>query len=472
MGSNVSRWLGKALLLTVAVAAALITIHFGEGSRGIATFAAFVGATAALWALTGSPFRLPGNEVGAAYLDMPAANAMLKEYYDDQKVENLAYQKNVALAMVPKNTDCEGKYVPVPTVYEVSQGISATFANAQGNQAPSQFVEFLVPLRPDYSITSITEQARVSSGSNVGAFMKMAKAVYDGALQGSAKSASSALYRSGTGSVSQIATGGITAGVIALQNPADIAQFSVNQTLQANSSDGGTPRAALGYVIARNVVAGTITVSATAMGGSAGSPSGWAAGDFLVRQGDNNAKITGWAAWLPLTAPTSTDNFYGVNRSPDSRLYGLAYPGQQQSIEEALIDCSMFVAREGGDPRHHFTNFGTQAALIKALGARREYVDWEKEGLIGFRGVKVQGPMGVIESYPDYACQAATGFLLQLDTWELLSVGGAVPHIKKYQDGIEMFRISNADAMELRAGYFANLAGRAPGWNAQIQFGA
>lgn len=406
----------------------------------------------------------------AAYLDMPAASAMLKEYYDGQKVENTAQQKNVALAMIPKDTDAEGKYVPVPTVFEVSQGISATFANAQGNQAPPQFAEFLITLRPDYSISTITEQSRVSSGSNVGAFMKMATAVYDGAIQGSAKSASSALFRNGTGSVSQIST--IAAGVITLTNPADIAQFSINQTLQANASDGGSPRAALGYVIARNVIAGTITVSATAMGGAAGSPTGWTTSDFLLRQGDNNAKMSGFPAWLPATAPTATDNFYGVNRSVDSRLYGLAYPGGQQSIEEALIDSSMLVAREGGDPRHHFTNFGTQSALIKALGARREYVDWEKDGVIGFRGVKVQGPQGVIESYPDYSCQAATGFLVQLDTWCLYSVGGPVPHIKKYQDGIEMFRVSNADAMELRVGYYGNIGCRAPGWNSQITFGA
>lgn len=405
-----------------------------------------------------------------AQLDMPAAGAMLKEYYDGQKVENTSQRKNVTLAMLPKDTDAEGKYVPVPTVYEVSQGVSATFADAQGNQSPPQFAEFLLTLRPDYSISSITEQARVSSGSNVGAFMKMATAVYDGALEASAKSASSAIFRAGTGSVSSISS--ITAGVITLNNPADIAQFSVNQTLQASATDGGSPRAARGWVIARNVIAGTVTVSATAMGGAAGSPTAWAANDFLLRQGDSNAKMSGFPAWLPTTAPGTTDNFYGVNRSVDTRLYGLAYPGQQQSVEEALIDCSMLVARENGDPRHHFTNYGSQAALVKALGARREYVDWEKEGVIGFRGVKIQGPQGVIESYPDYSCEAVRGFLLQLDSWCLYSVGGAVPHIKKYQDGIEMFRISNADAMELRVGYYGNLACRAPGFNAGITFGA
>lgn len=463
-------WLGKSLLLAtlIALAVAFIVTH--------SPLAAVAALVTSFWLTGGNPFASLkdfaklATDAGAAYLDMPAANAMLKEYYDEQKVENLAFQKNVALAMIPKSTDSEGKYVPIPTVYEVSQGIGATFANAQGNQAPSQFAEFLLTLRPDYSISTITEQARLSSGSNVGAFMKMATAVYDGALQGSAKSASSAMFRSGTGTVGQIST--ITAGVIVLTNPADIAQFSINQTLQSNTTDGGSPLAALGWVIARNTIAGTITVSATAMGGAAGTPASWAANQFLVRQGDNNAKMSGFTAWLPVTAPLSTDNFYGVNRSVDTRLFGLAYPGSLQSIEEALIDASMLVARENGDPRHHFTSFGTQSALIKALGARREFVDWEKDGVVGFRGVKIQGPTGVIESYPDYSCQAATGFLLQLDAWCLHSVGGAVPHIKKYQDGIEMFRVSNADAMELRAGYYGNIGCRAPGWNSQIAYGA
>lgn len=415
------------------------------------------------------PWEQMGADAGAAFMDMAAAQPMLKEYYEGAKVENLADQKNVALAMMPRDTDAEGKYVTVPTVWEVGQGISSNFALAQLNQTPNQFVEFMIPLRPDYAVHSITEQARLSSGSNVGAFMKMATSVIDGALQGSAKSASSALYRSGTGSVGAIST--IASGVITLTNPADIAQFSVNQVLQANSTDGGSPRAALGYVIARSVMAGTITVS-TVAGGAAGSPTGWTAADFLVRQGDNNAKMTGFAAWLPLTAPTTTDNFYGVNRSVDTRLFGLAYPGSQAAIEETLIDASMLVAREGGDPRHHFTSFGTQSALDKALGARREFVSYEKNAVIGFRGIRIQGPMGDIESYADYSCQQATGWLLQLDTWKLYSVGGSVPTIKKYLDGQDFFRISNADAMEIRVGYFGNVGCRAPGWNSQITYGA
>lgn len=39
------------------------------------------------------------------YLDLTAMNAALKELYDGQVVENLVYNDNPFLAMVPKKTD-------------------------------------------------------------------------------------------------------------------------------------------------------------------------------------------------------------------------------------------------------------------------------------------------------------------------------------------------------------------------------
>lgn len=404
-----------------------------------------------------------------AYLDLPAGNAALKEHYDDQKVENLAYDDNPALVMVPKKTDATGKVWPVPVIYETSQGASATFSNAQGNQSPMLLAEFMMTLRPEYGLATLSNQLMKASADKAGSFIDFATKYVDVMLQGVGTRIASALFRSGTGSIGSISN--ISAGVITLTNASDVTQFAINQTLQASSTDGGAPRAALGYVVARDVQAGTITVSATAMGGAAGSPSGWANADFLLVQGDSNAKLSGFSAWLPTTAPSTTDNFYGVNRSPDSRLYGLAYPGTAQPVEEAVIDAAMLVAREKGKPKHLITNYGTYSATVKALGARREFVDWEsKDGVIGFRGVKIEGPNGTIQMFPDRSCQARTGYLLQMPTWQLLSLG-ATPHIFKYGDGLEMLRLGNADASEVRGGAYLNLACDAPGWNSQISFG-
>jgi len=161
------------------------------------------------------------------------------------------------------------------------------------------------------------------------------------------------------------------------------------------STDGGAPRAALGYVVARNVMAGTITVSAVAMGGPAGTPRvGWPTTSFSSRA-TATPRPRAFSAWLPVTAPGATDNFYG-----GQSIVGLeaVRPGLQRGPAAgggSHHRRGVAGAAREGRPRHFITNYGSEAALLKAMGARREYVDWKSEdGEIGFRGVVIQGPSG------------------------------------------------------------------------------
>lgn len=403
------------------------------------------------------------------YLDLTAMNAALKELYDGQVVENLVYADNPALAMVPKKTDFGGKYKPIPIITGVSQGRSATFSNAQGNQSPVQVESFLLTRVSDYSIATIDNQTMLASKTDKMAFLEGSKLVIDGAIRSITNSLAGALFRSGTGSIGAIST--ITTGVIVLTNAQDVVQFEINMVLQANATDGGTPRVALGYVVAVNRSAGTLTVSATGLGGSPGTPASWAAADFLLVQGDNNLKAKGFAAWLPTVAPTTGDNFFGVDRSVDpTRLAGVRYDGSAQSIEEALIDSSSLLAREGGKPNVCITNFASYSALEKSLGSKVQYVELKgspQSAEIAFRGIMINGANSMIKVFPDRSCQGLTGYLLQMDTWCLEALGDA-PQILRYGDGLEMLRVSNADAGEVRVGYYANLRTNAPGWNANV----
>jgi hypothetical protein len=88
---------------------------------------------------------------------------------------------------------------------------------------------------------------------------------------------------------------------------------------------------------------------------------------------------------------------------------------------------------------------------------------------IAFRGIMVNGANSMIKVFPDRNCQPNKGYLLQMNTWTLNSLGDA-PQILRYGDGLEMLRVSNADAGEVRIGYYANLATNAPGWNANVTF--
>jgi len=405
-----------------------------------------------------------------AYLDLTAMNAALKELYDGQVIENLVYADNPFMAMVKKKTDFGGKYKPVPIITGASQGRSATFANAQANQSAVIVDSFLLTRVSDYSIATIDNQTMLASRTDKMSFLEGAKLLIDGAIRAITLSTASALFRSGTGSIGQI--GALPgAGVITLSNPNDVVQFEVNMTLQANATDGGVPRAALGYVIAVNRSAGTVTVSAASQGGAAGNPALWAANDYLLVQGDVNAKISGLAAWIPQVAPSATP-FFGVDRSVDvTRLGGVRYDGSAQSIEEAMIDASSLLAREGGKATHCFVSFASYSALEKALGAKVQYVDLKGPADIAFRGIQINGANSVIKVIPDRSCQPLTGYMLQLDTWTLESLGDC-PQILRYGDGLEMLRVANADAGEVRVGMYGNLATNAPGWSLNLKLGA
>jgi hypothetical protein len=242
---------------------------------------------------------------------------------------------------------------------------------------------------------------------------------------------------------------------------------------------------AVGFVKAVNRSAGTVTVSDISPTGSAATPTNWSTSfPYLAVQGDVNfasgglgigsglaAKVVGLAAWLPTTAPGSTDSFWGVNRSADvTRLGGVRFDGRSESIEEALIDASSLVAREGGSPEMCVTNFSSYAALEKSLGSKVQYVSVKHdEADIAFAGITVNAPYGPITVIPDRSCPSQIGYLLSMDSWKLRSLG-KVPHILKYGlEGLEGIRVSNSDALEVRIGYYANLICNAPGWNAVVQ---
>jgi hypothetical protein len=386
-------------------------------------------------------------------LDLPAANAFLKEWYDAQKVQNLAYAKNPFFAMVPKDEEVGGKYYPQPIQFEVNQGRSATFSNAQGNQSAAQFAEFLVTYKRDYDIATIDNLTLESAMTSTGAFKNAATVLIDSAIRGCTISQASALFRSGTGTIGQI-SGSVSSGVITLTNPADVSQFGVNQTLQANTTDGGaSPRAALGYVVARNGAATAPSLSPPPPRAAApATPTGWSCVTTTSScRATYNAKPSGLAAWLPLTDPhlAVSDNFYGVNRSgrlPPLRRSATTAAGQP--IEEAAHRPHHAAWPRGrAAPAHFATNYGSYAALVKALGTRREYEDMQGPGGPGLpQPSSSTAPTGPLKCFSGQKLPGpATGYVLHDGHLEkACSLGAGAENPQVPRTGSEMLRVYNS----------------------------
>lgn len=429
------------------------------------------------WPSGGTPPTPALNQSGGPSFsfDLGAANAALKELYDDQKIANLVYKNNPFLAMVPKMEEFGGKYMPIPLIVNTSQGRSGTFSNAQSNQTAATVQSFALTRTQNYSIAQIDNQTMLASKTDKMAFINGATVVIDGAIRALTNSLATQIFRSGSGAIGTVAAGGsTTTGIFTLANPSDVVNFEVNMTIEArNPSTGALRSGGPAYIIAVNRTSGQLTFSSS-MGGSAGGLAAWGitTGDTLNVQGDYNIALKGLAGWLPTTAPTSGDNFFGVDRSTDpTRLAGVRFDGSSESIEEAVIDASLLVAREGGNPDVCVMPFSSYAALEKSLGSKAQYISFDGPAKIAFPGILINGAAGQIKVFPDRSCTAKTAYLLQMDTWKLYSLGPA-PHIAKYADGLEMLRVYNSDAAELRVVSYANLGCNAPGFNAVVQLGA
>ncbi len=428
--------------------------------------------------------------MAAIYATASNQVAALKELYDNPSdyMKDLVYLKNPFLALVPKNEapgGFAGKYIPVPLVYGTPQGRSHTFASAQGNQTAPALKSFFVYRVSDYQLVTISNELLEATKDDAGAFIDEAKLNMDTGFRNVSNNLAFQMFGAAAGERGQISS--ITTGVIVLVDPNSVVNFEVGMSLISYSVSGQTPTqstaAAVGYVIAVNRSAGTVTVAAT-QGGNAATPTNWSTSfKYLAVEGDiafvssglataASLQVTGLAGWLPVTAPTlGSDSFWGVDRGSDvTRLAGVRFDGSAETIEEALIDAAALVAREGGQPDMCFMSFASYSALQKSLGSKVQYVSVKHdEADIAFAGITVNAPYGPITVIPDRNCTAQTAYLLSMNTWKFRSLGKA-PHILTYGlEGLEGLRVGNADALEIRIGYYGNLICNAPGWNCVVQ---
>lgn len=415
-----------------------------------------------------------------------AVAGILKELYDDQKVQWLTYKDNPTLAMMHKEEKFPGKYYPVPVVYGLTQGASATFATAYNNQSSPLVAEFLVTRVADFSIATIDGQLLAAAQTDPGAFIDGAELMIDAAWQTAVNRIASAMFRNGAGTIGQISSVTNISGnnyTVVLTNPDDATQFEAGQVLVAvqNVDGSGSAPTDVGSITSVDRNAGTmIVLSVTNIA------SNWPTLYYLATQGDlpttsnNNfqpsgstatnklLKLAGFAAWLPLTAPTTGDSFFGVDRSVDVvRLAGVTFDGSSLSLEEALLQGTGRLAMQGGKPDVGICSYATYTAIITSLGAKVQYID-QKIGDIGFRGVQVNGANTVMNVFPDRSCPDGLVYMLEMDTWTLRSQGAA-PHILKYLDEIEILRIPGVDAAELRVGGYMNQYTKKPGHNGVIK---
>ena len=408
-------------------------------------------------------------------LDLNTVSEALKEHYKPLRVQNMVYKDNPLFAMMPKYTKFGGENMPIPLIYANPQRRSATFLNGQANASTSALRQFVLTRVKDYSFASITGESIKATERDSDAFLRYATMEVDGALHSLTRSLAIGMYRDGTGSRGLVNAEPSNSAnmVITLKNSEDITNFEVGMIVNVFNSSGtqkiGKTSETGDFTIdAVDRDAGTLTF--TGQEYASGSGGTIAANDLIIAKGDKDLVVSGLEAWVPTqaTVDAGVPNLFGAVRSTDvTRLAGNRFDGSALPIEEALIGGASRVAREGGSPDHCFVDYATFSNLEKALGSKVVYSEAKARDVdIGFAGIDIRGPRGTIKVIPDQNCQPDVAWMLQLYTWSLNTLGDAPMFLDL--DNNRMLRESDADAYEVRLGYYGNVACNAPGYNCRI----
>lgn len=395
---------------------------------------------------------------------------MLKEFYTPKHVQNMVYKKNQLLATLPKAEDKEGETWDTPIIIADPQAGSVTFSVAQGNKGPISTDKFQLTAADDYSFGSISRKLIKATKTNKGAFLPAAKVHIDGAVNTATRSRAIQLFGDGSGAKAQAAS--FSTDTITLTNRHDAVKFQKGEVIQlaANADKtgaavrGGSPGTAT--ILAVNRTLGTLQCTAT-VSTVITSPT---ALDWIYRAGDYDGALVGLDGWLPSTTPTTS--LFGVDRTVDPEMLGgvrLDRSGSEStSVIEALIDiCSEVFTVGGGEVDHIFLHPSQLRALSKSELARVEKAKFEITDNIGFRGFTLTTDMGEARIMGDRYCPYDRAYALQLDTWELGSLGPCVDIFDRDSDQ-EMLREASTDGYEVRIGGYAQLSCNAPGFNGVV----
>lgn len=405
---------------------------------------------------------------------------ILKEYYTEQRLIELMQQDAPLLALMPKSEQFGGDVLPVVVRYGISQGINSQFTTARTSSSATSalFEQFAMTRVKKYAFARVDGELLRASKGDKSAFVEALTAEIDSVLMGAKRRMAFEAYRGGWGHIGNINSDtGSGATTLTLADVDDVTIWEKGMKVVFSSSENAaTLRSTTGLeVSAVNRATGVITFTTEITSIAAAITNG----DYIFIDGERQSSATptrrcvaGLLAWLPTSAPATTDSFFGVNRSVDpTRLAGQRVSATTVPIEEALISGNVQVGREGGKIGNWFLSYTSWARLEKGLGTRVRYDNAvsKESANIGFKAIVVTGPGGDAKVIADAFCPGDYAFGLDLKSWKLRFIDKMfINRGESGGDGLDILRLTDEDSYESAWAFYGNMMCDAPGHNVVV----
>lgn len=379
------------------------------------------------------------------------------------------YKKSKLLQLIKKDTTFggEGRHYTVSTA--PTQGGSSDYQKAYSHQGPSAHQRFFLQHRTEYQLARIKGSAIAKTMGDKNALKSVITEEFDKAGYAFGREMAAILWAAGGGARGRIRSGTTLSGTeVTLGTKTDIVRFEVGMWVQFASDDGtGTSPSGLRgsgtelQITAVNVKDGKFTVSA-----ALNTVPSIADTDYIFRSGDYGNRMTGIPGWVPISAPSASESFFGVDRSvSEFRLSGYRRASQGGSKEAAILATAAEAAMHGGEGKYVCTNSLDYNDLINEVGSDR-VVDVETDkGKIGFKGIGVESAMGslTILAEPD----VPRGYFWILDPEEIeLATAGDCPRVLDFDGLGKLVRVQGEDAYQFDIGAYGNIGYKNPGHGA------
>lgn len=393
--------------------------------------------------------------------NLTTVSYIYRRKYDDGRVGDLAMRDHPVMKMMTKSGGMGGPATGwfYAIRYGNPQGISGTFSTAQSNASGSNGVQMQATRRKKYGVIQLDGEALAAAQDDKGAFLDLVTQESDGIIEEHGDTLAFELYRDGNGWRGQRSS--ISSDVITLSTADDARNFKVDMVLIASpNEDGSSARSGSATVVAVDEDAGTVEVD------DASNITSFANDDYLFRQGDVGTIIDGFAAHLPLTAPSlGSDSFRGVDRGADPRrLSGVRVNDTATSIEENAGLCAVKISQIGKRANILSINPIKFWEAARRLNAKVTYDGGGVKAAYGFEGFDIHTPAGTLRAVADPDCPTNRGYVLNLRTWYWKHLKAWTHFIRDDGGGVSL-RIYNDDGIEARTRSMGNVCCREPGCN-------
>lgn len=379
---------------------------------------------------------------------------MYKRLYLTRSLTNMALRRTPAFKVISKHDDLDGEGSFIGLNVALPVGASASRTKARANTKPSKFKKWFIQRKKYYGFVQIEGEGLHASRRDPAAYLRLKRKEMDEMLAYIGMQIGASWWGDGAGDIGRVAsvTGSNPVTAIQLTNPRQAINFHENQRIVfAATRTGGTTEVdgsaveIIYQVDGVNLMTGALTVSRVQGTGAASDP---AANDYIYVDGNYDALMHGFSAYVPASDPGSggvPDTLNGVSRVANpTQLAGFRGTWEGSITESAKrLSALMGMYHTSASSALWLSDYNWYRLEQEQEQLGRVIRDQRAEAVFGTPAIVLNTPRGAIPVMADPFQPEDFGALIDHSTWELHHLEG-LPHIVS-DDGLESLRMPGDD---------------------------